>query len=95
LLSDNIDYTTPFRFIYELYEESKLPWVYGGEYKAFSACVESVVKAWMAVGLRVYFVFDGMSLCLFIVAHLSDPLKRFCPRTEDSNPHQPPQSLDR
>ncbi|KAG2347530.1 PIN domain-like protein [Suillus weaverae] len=46
-------------FIYELYEESKLPWVYGGEYKAFSACVEGVVKAWMAVGLRVYFVFDG------------------------------------
>ncbi|KAG1740880.1 uncharacterized protein EDB91DRAFT_1052940 [Suillus paluster] len=46
-------------FIYELYEESKLPWVYGGEYKAFSACVEGVVKAWMAVGLKVYFVFDG------------------------------------
>ncbi|KAG0699356.1 hypothetical protein DFH29DRAFT_877350 [Suillus ampliporus] len=46
-------------FIYELYEESKLPWVYGGEYKAFSACVEGVVKAWMAVGLRIYFVFDG------------------------------------
>ncbi|KAG1794319.1 uncharacterized protein HD556DRAFT_1369428 [Suillus plorans] len=46
-------------FIYKLYEESKLPWVYGGEYKAFSACVEGVVKAWMAVGLRVYFVFDG------------------------------------
>ncbi|KAG1823993.1 hypothetical protein EV424DRAFT_1472010 [Suillus variegatus] len=39
-------------FIYELYEESKLP-------LAFSACVEGVVKAWMAVGLRVYFVFDG------------------------------------
>ncbi|KAG2366740.1 hypothetical protein BDR07DRAFT_445847 [Suillus spraguei] len=47
-------------FIYELYEESKLPWVYGGEYKAFSSCVEGVVKAWMAVGLRVYFVFDAI-----------------------------------
>ncbi|KAG2142284.1 uncharacterized protein EDB93DRAFT_1329756 [Suillus bovinus] len=46
-------------FIYELYAESKLPWVYGGEYKAFSACVQGVVKAWMSVGLRVYFVFDG------------------------------------
>ncbi|OAX43691.1 PIN domain-like protein [Rhizopogon vinicolor AM-OR11-026] len=46
-------------FIYELYEQSKLPWVYGGEYDAFSACVGGVVKAWIAVGLRVYFVFDG------------------------------------
>ncbi|KAG2153333.1 hypothetical protein DEU56DRAFT_480153 [Suillus clintonianus] len=46
-------------FIYELYEESKLPWVYGGEYQSFAGCVEGVVKAWMAVGLRVYFVFDG------------------------------------
>jgi hypothetical protein len=45
--------------------------VYGGEYKAFSACVEGVVKAWIAVGLRVYFVFDGMSRYLFIVAHPS------------------------
>ncbi|KAF9228367.1 PIN domain-like protein [Gyrodon lividus] len=46
-------------FIYQLYEQSRLPWVYGGEYKAFSQCVEQVVKAWVAIGLEVYFVFDG------------------------------------
>ncbi|KAH7921099.1 PIN domain-like protein [Leucogyrophana mollusca] len=46
-------------FIYELYEQSRLPWVYGGEYRAFSESVESVVRAWIAVGLHVYFVFDG------------------------------------
>jgi hypothetical protein len=60
------------RFIYQLYEESRLPWVYGGEYEGFSACVGRVVNAWMAVGLRVYFVFDGTFLCILIVA-TSDP----------------------
>ncbi|KAF9243114.1 hypothetical protein BU15DRAFT_86527 [Melanogaster broomeanus] len=46
-------------FIYQLYEQSRLPWVYGGEYKAFAQRVEQVVKAWITVGLKVYFVFDG------------------------------------
>ncbi|KAH7883175.1 hypothetical protein F5I97DRAFT_1815609 [Phlebopus sp. FC_14] len=46
-------------FIYELYEQSRLPWVYGGEYRAFFQCVQQVVRAWIAVGLKVYFVFDG------------------------------------
>ncbi|KAF8839419.1 hypothetical protein BDN67DRAFT_1003712 [Paxillus ammoniavirescens] len=48
-------------FIYQLYEQSRLPWVYGGEYKAFAQCVEQVAKAWVAIGLQVYFVFDGPS----------------------------------
>lgn len=47
------------RFIYEVYEQSRLPWVYGGEYEAFARCVVQVVEAWIAVGLKVYFVFDG------------------------------------
>lgn len=61
------------RFIYQLYEESKLPWVYGGEYEGFSECVGGVVKAWMAVGLRVYFVFDGTFLCIVLIVATSDP----------------------
>lgn len=37
-----------------------LPWVYGGEYDAFSGLILQVVSAWLNVGLRLYFVFDGM-----------------------------------
>ncbi|KAG8221328.1 hypothetical protein J3R82DRAFT_1496 [Butyriboletus roseoflavus] len=48
-------------FIFEVYEQSRLPWVYGGEYAAFSRRVVQVVEAWIAVGLHVYFVFDGAS----------------------------------
>lgn len=48
-----------YRFIYEVYEQSRLPWVYGGEYEAFGRCIVQVVEAWIAIGLRVYFVFDG------------------------------------
>ncbi|KAH7915085.1 hypothetical protein BJ138DRAFT_1078212 [Hygrophoropsis aurantiaca] len=46
-------------FIYELYDQSKLSWIYGGEYKAFYESVQRVVRAWIDVGLQVYFVFDG------------------------------------
>ncbi|KAG9312042.1 hypothetical protein JVU11DRAFT_7321 [Chiua virens] len=48
-------------FVYQLYEQSRLPWVYGGEYDTFARCVIQVVEAWIAVGLKVYFVFDGPS----------------------------------
>ncbi|KAG6381905.1 hypothetical protein JVT61DRAFT_524 [Boletus reticuloceps] len=46
-------------FIFELYQQSRLPWVYGGECDAFARCIVQVLKAWIAVGLKVYFVFDG------------------------------------
>ncbi|THH13381.1 hypothetical protein EW146_g6832 [Bondarzewia mesenterica] len=46
-------------FIYELYAQSRLPWVYGGEYKDFSDLIVRVVEAWLTVGLKPYFVFDG------------------------------------
>ncbi|KAJ8508870.1 hypothetical protein ONZ45_g8886 [Pleurotus djamor] len=46
-------------FIYALYFDSHLPWVYGGEYVDFSRHVRSVVEAWIRVSLKVYFVFDG------------------------------------
>ncbi|KAL4268723.1 Asteroid domain-containing protein [Pleurotus pulmonarius] len=46
-------------FIYALYFDSRLPWVYGGEYAEFSDLVKQVVKAWISIGLRVHFVFDG------------------------------------
>jgi len=36
-----------------------LPWVYGGELGVFRDLVIRVVRAWIAVGLRPYFVFDG------------------------------------
>ena len=47
------------RFIYKLYYDSNLPWVYGGEYTEFSALVTRVVQAWINVGFEIYFVFDG------------------------------------
>ncbi|KAJ3810815.1 hypothetical protein F5876DRAFT_88684 [Lentinula aff. lateritia] len=44
-------------FIYELI--FSLPWVYGGEYPHFVRLITSVVRAWLAVGVRLAFVFDG------------------------------------
>ncbi|KIP11257.1 hypothetical protein PHLGIDRAFT_83689 [Phlebiopsis gigantea 11061_1 CR5-6] len=46
-------------FIYEVISWAGLPWVYGGEYDQFSEIVARVVKSWLGVGLRLYFVFDG------------------------------------
>lgn len=57
-----------YRFIYDLYQTSNLPWVYGGEYDEFSLIVIKVIKAWISVGLRVFIVFDGPSpsSCLIV-----------------------------
>ncbi|KAH9996658.1 hypothetical protein BJV74DRAFT_877376 [Russula compacta] len=46
-------------FIYELHNQSRLPWVYGGELGEFRELVIRVVRAWVSVGWRLYFVFDG------------------------------------
>ncbi|THH06714.1 hypothetical protein EW145_g3891 [Phellinidium pouzarii] len=46
-------------FIYKLVQDSNLPWVYGGEYVELARLVVKVVAAWLAVGLRPIFVFDG------------------------------------
>ncbi|KAI9441199.1 PIN domain-like protein [Lactarius indigo] len=46
-------------FIYELHNQSRLPWVYGGEPVEFRDLVTRVVRAWISVGLRPNFVFDG------------------------------------
>lgn len=46
-------------FIFEIHVQSQLPWVYGGEYTGFSQYVEQVVLSWIAIGLKVYFAFDG------------------------------------
>ncbi|KJA28957.1 hypothetical protein HYPSUDRAFT_33419 [Hypholoma sublateritium FD-334 SS-4] len=46
-------------FIYDVYQSSSLPWVYGGEYIEFVHQVKNVVESWIKVGLQVYFVFDG------------------------------------
>ncbi|KAG6891496.1 hypothetical protein C0992_005635 [Termitomyces sp. T32_za158] len=46
-------------FIYDVYRNSNLPWVYGGEYPEFYDLVAVVVNAWIKVGLKIFFVFDG------------------------------------
>ncbi|KAF9456941.1 hypothetical protein BDZ94DRAFT_1124986, partial [Collybia nuda] len=46
-------------FIYEIHRNSGLPWVYGGEYESYHRLVSVVVNAWIKVGFRLYFVFDG------------------------------------
>jgi len=48
-----------FSFIYRLYQGPTLPWVYGGEYPDFLSRITQFVEAWMRLGLRIYFVFDG------------------------------------
>ncbi|KAH9942229.1 uncharacterized protein BXZ73DRAFT_87896 [Epithele typhae] len=46
-------------FIYEVIHCADLPWVYGGEYTRLESLVGDVVRAWLAVGLELHFVFDG------------------------------------
>ncbi|KAF9006359.1 PIN domain-like protein [Hymenopellis radicata] len=45
--------------IYALHQRCALPWIYGGEYQEFSKLVTDVVSAWIKVGFKVSFVFDG------------------------------------
>ncbi|KAF8484106.1 hypothetical protein JB92DRAFT_2821711 [Gautieria morchelliformis] len=45
--------------LYTLYNSCGEPWVYGGEYAALARYVESMVVAWLRVGIRPTFVFDG------------------------------------
>ena len=49
------------RFIYYLYQSTHAAWVYGGEYEDFYTSITSVVKAWLQVGFKLHFVFDGPS----------------------------------
>ncbi|KZT69711.1 PIN domain-like protein [Daedalea quercina L-15889] len=46
-------------FIFELASWAGLPWIYGGEYEAFSSLLTRVVMAWKDLGLHVCFAFDG------------------------------------
>ncbi|KAL1746165.1 hypothetical protein HDZ31DRAFT_34719 [Schizophyllum fasciatum] len=46
-------------FIYYLYQSTHAAWVYGGEYEEFYTSITSVVKAWLQVGFKLHFVFDG------------------------------------
>jgi hypothetical protein len=54
------------RFIYELIHCGNLDWVYGGEYDELYKVITVVVKAWLAVGLRPHFVFDGEHVSDFL-----------------------------
>ena len=60
------------RFIYEAAALSGLPWVYGGEYGQFAEVVARIVHAWLSVGLRLYFVFDGAFCMLSLMSLLSE-----------------------
>ncbi|KAI0262566.1 hypothetical protein BC834DRAFT_828753 [Gloeopeniophorella convolvens] len=46
-------------FIYEVNNQSRLPWVYGGELKEFHDLVVRITQSWISVGFRPHFVFDG------------------------------------
>jgi hypothetical protein len=46
-------------FIYELHNQSRLPWAYGGEQNEFRDLVTRIVRAWISVGLSPCVVFDG------------------------------------
>ena len=70
-----VTYVGTCRFIYALYFDSHLPWVYGGEYVDFSRYVRSVVEAWIRVSLKVYFVFDGESILKSKIYLISANLK--------------------
>jgi hypothetical protein len=34
--------------------------VYGGEYDQFRQLITQVIEAWIQLGLKIYFVFDGL-----------------------------------
>ncbi|KAH8087872.1 hypothetical protein BXZ70DRAFT_994577 [Cristinia sonorae] len=46
-------------FIYEVFANDGLPWVYGGEYSQFESLIEDVVYGWLNVHAQLHFVFDG------------------------------------
>ncbi|VDC00308.1 unnamed protein product [Peniophora sp. CBMAI 1063] len=45
--------------IYALYDESRQPWAFGGEYALFHDDLQRLTRAWLSMGLKPYFVFDG------------------------------------
>lgn len=80
-------------FIYDLYNNSNLPWVYGGEYSEFTNLVKTVIQAWIKVGLQVYFVFDGMWIVKPYSAFSTSPGYRRMPRSEVPNYHIAPRPV--
>ncbi|KAI0783009.1 PIN domain-like protein [Abortiporus biennis] len=46
-------------FVYVVDELTNLPWVYGGENTQYSTIIRRVVEAWLAIGIKLHFVFDG------------------------------------
>lgn len=57
--ASNALFVATHRFLYKLFQDSGLPWVYGGEYDAIVQLIVRIVGAWIQVGLRPVFVFDG------------------------------------
>ncbi|KZV74006.1 PIN domain-like protein [Peniophora sp. CONT] len=45
--------------VYALYDESRHPWAFGGEYALFYDDIQRLTRAWISMGLKPYFVFDG------------------------------------
>lgn len=54
-----VDSLYALRFIYKVLHDSNIPWVYGGEYEELKSHTEKIVCAWISVGIRPVFVFDG------------------------------------
>ena len=57
---------TSLRLIYAVYDERRHPWIFGGEYALFYDDIQRLARAWISIGLKPYFVFDGM--CGFVLA---------------------------
>ncbi len=67
------------RLIYKLCLDTNLQWVYGGEHAEFSASLEILVEAWLSVGLKPYFVFDGERIRVLCCRIAHDSLQVLTP----------------
>ncbi|ESK93630.1 asteroid-like protein 1 [Moniliophthora roreri MCA 2997] len=64
-------------FIYELHLKSGFPWVYGGEYPEYTRLVRTVTEAWVDLGFRLSFVFDGPCPAIKFGTEISRTAKAF------------------
>lgn len=55
------------RLIYAIHDESRHPWAFGGEYALFHDDLQKLTRAWLSMGLKPYFVFDGVQVMTIIL----------------------------
>jgi hypothetical protein len=73
------------RFIYVAYQESHLPWAYGGEYDQFSVFIRKIVQAWLGLGIHLSFVFDGNTFACVLLT-LTDAIQQDPKKLSNSRP---------